>query len=162
MTDSQKALEALTKAGVEFVVIGGAAMVAHGSAYVTRDLDICYGRSVENIRRLAQALQPFHPQLRGAPAGPPFHFDEGTIKRGLNFTLTTDLGDIDILGEVAGLGSFAMVRAASETMAIYERDCLVLTLEGLTKAKRAAGRPRDLEALKEIEALRDFRRKAGK
>lgn len=58
MINLQKALDALRDAGVEFVLIGGAAMVAHGSAQVTQDLDICYGRSRENIGRLVSALAP--------------------------------------------------------------------------------------------------------
>jgi len=63
-------------------------------------------RTNKNMERLAKALQPFHPVLRGAPPGLPFRCDAKTIASGLNFTLTTDLGDLDFLGEVAGLGFF--------------------------------------------------------
>ena len=158
MIDLQKALHALGDAGVEFVLIGGAAMVAHGSAQVTQDLAICYERSRENIRRLVKALAPYRPRLRGAPADIPFRFDEGTLERGLNFTLTTDLGDLDLFGEVSGLGSYDVVRASSETIQVYERSCKILSLDGLIKAKRASGRPRDLAAIPELEALRELRR----
>ncbi|MFO7567554.1 MAG: hypothetical protein R6X02_33225 [Enhygromyxa sp.] len=75
MTDFAALLRALTEGGVEFIVIGGMAAVAHGSAHVTVDLDIVYGRSDENIERLAAALAPLSPYLRGAPAGLPFRFD---------------------------------------------------------------------------------------
>jgi len=85
----------LADAGVDFVVIGGVAMLVHGSAHVTQDIDFCYSRSRENIRRLTSALLPYHPRLRGAPEGLPFMFDEETIRRGLNFTLSTDLGDVN-------------------------------------------------------------------
>jgi hypothetical protein len=66
------------------------------------------------LERLAKALKPNHPTLRGTPAGLPFHFDAETIARGLNFTLRTDLGDIDFLAEVSGLGGFNSVKAASD------------------------------------------------
>ncbi len=134
-------------------------MVAHGSAQVTQDLDICYERSRENIRRLVRALKSCHPRLRGAPSDVPFRFDVETIERGLNFTLTTDLGDLDLLGEVTGLGLYHLVRASSETMQVYGKSCHILSLDGLIKSKRAAGRPRDLAALPELEALAELRRK---
>jgi hypothetical protein len=159
MIDLPKALNALRDAEVEFVLIGGAAMVAQGSAQVTQDLDLCYQRSHENIHRLVKALSPHRPWLRGAPANIPFQFDEETIKRGLNFTLATDIGEIDLLGEVAGLGPYDAVRALSETMQVYGRGCNILSLEGLIKAKRAAGRPRDLAVIPELEALSELRRK---
>ncbi len=159
MIDLEKALNALRDAEVEFILIGGTAMVAHGSAQGTQDLDILYERSPENIRRLVKALAPCRPRLRGAPFGVPFRFDEETIARGLNFTLTTDLGDLDLLGEVAGLGSFREARSSSETMQVFGRRCNILSLDGLIKAKRAAGRPRDLAALPELEALRELQRK---
>lgn len=161
MINLQKALDVLREAGVEFVLIGGAAMVAQGSAQATQDLDICYERSRDNIGRLVKALAPNHPRLRGAPADIPFRFDEETIEHGLNFTLATDLGDLDLFGEVVGLGSYTAVRAASDTMQVHERDCAVLSLDALIKAKQASGRPRDLAAIPELEALRELRRELG-
>ena len=89
MTDFARLLACLTDARVEFVVIGGFAATAHGSAHVTVDLDIVYRRTTDNIRHLAGALTPLAPYLRGAPPGLPFVFDVGTIMRGLNFTLST-------------------------------------------------------------------------
>ena len=93
MTDFGRLLAALTNAGVEFIVIGGFAATAHGSAFVTVDLDVVYARARENVARLARALEPLGPYLRGAPAGLPFTFDAETISRGLNFTLSTAAGD---------------------------------------------------------------------
>jgi hypothetical protein len=99
-------LTALCEAEVAFVVIGGMAAVAQGSSYVTADLDICYQRQPHNYQRLSQALRPFHPQLRGAPADLPFVLDAATLKAGLNFTLTTASGDLDLKGELTGLGDY--------------------------------------------------------
>ena len=106
MKELPEILKALYDASLEFVVIGGAAMHLQGSAYVTKDVDFCYARTPKNIERLAAALAPYHPRLRGVPEGMPFVFDARAIAQGLNFTLTTDLGDLDFLGEVTGLGSY--------------------------------------------------------
>lgn len=94
--DSRRIISILNEGQVEFVVIGGVAMVAHGSARATFDLDICYARSKENIEKVSRTLGAFHPRLRGAPQDLPFTFDAETIAAGLNFTLTTDLGDLDL------------------------------------------------------------------
>src|SRR5205085_9215273 len=93
-------LPLLARHGVRFVVIGGGAAIAHGSARLTSDVDVVYSRQPENIRNIARALQDAEPYLRGAPPGLPFRWDEQTIKGGLNFTLRTKLGDLDLLGEV--------------------------------------------------------------
>lgn len=157
----EETIRILYDAGVEFVVIGGVAMGLQGSAHLTRDIDFCYARTTKNIERLEKALEPYHPVLRGAPPGLPFRFDAKTIANGLNFTLTTDLGDLDFLGEVSGLGSFQEVLTASETKDIGGVDCRVLSLEGLIKSKTAAGRPRDLYVLPELRALSELKRKTG-
>jgi hypothetical protein len=156
MTDFERSLTVLLDGGVELVVIGGVAMWLQGSAYLTGDLDICYGRSRENIQRLVAALSPFGPRLRGAPSDLPFHLDVPTVVRGLNFTLTTELGDIDLLGEVAGIGTYPEVLGMSTALEILGRMCPVLSLDGLIKAKRTAGRQRDLLVLPELEALREM------
>jgi hypothetical protein len=81
----------LCQAEVAFIVIGGMAAVAQGSAYVTADLDLCYQRHPQNYQRLSEALQPLPPRLRGVPADLPFVLDAATLRAGLNFTLTADI-----------------------------------------------------------------------
>src|SRR5436190_24261688 len=100
VTQFREILELLTRNDVECILIGGLAAMAHGTARATLDVDVVYARKRENIRRLATALAPYKPYLRGAPAGLPFKFDEATVRAGLNFTLRTTLGDVDLLGEV--------------------------------------------------------------
>lgn len=108
-------LATLTNADVRFVVIGGVALVLRGSVRLTVDLDICYARDGDNLQRLADALAPHHPRLRGAPPELPFLWDAQTLRSGLNFTLKTDLGDLDVLGEVTGIGGYdAVARLATE------------------------------------------------
>lgn len=149
----ETAVRALCDAGVDFVIIGGVSATFHGSARVTYDLDICYSRDAENLRRLAAALAPFHPRPRDFPAGLPFVWDDGTLGRGTVFTLQTDIGEIDLLAEVAGLGLFADVVNHSIVVDAFDRQVSTLNIHGLIRAKRAAGREKDMAALPELESL---------
>lgn len=99
------------------------------------------------------ALAPFQPYLRGAPAGLPFRLDEPTVARGLNFTLTTTLGDIDLLGEIVGGGTFDDLQPHARLVRVFEREMACLTLPMLIQVKRAAGRPRDFDVVAELEAI---------
>lgn len=156
MIQLRQAIEAFARHEVEFIIVGGVAMNLHGSAHVTFDLDICYARQRENLRRIVAALSSYRPRLRGLPENLPFIWDEQTLQSGTNFTLTTDLGDIDLLGEVAGVGSYADALAASVSVPLYGIECRTLTLNSLIASKRAANRPKDLLALPELEALREI------
>lgn len=157
MVKAELLLNALRQADVAFVVIGGMAAVAQGSSYVTADLDICYQRQPINYQRVSSALLPFKPRLRNAPADLPFVLDAATIKAGLNFTLTTEAGDLDLWGEVAGLGTYEVVKSYAEEMELYHHRVWVLNLEGLILSKQAAGRPKDLGLLPELRALQELR-----
>ena len=161
MTDFAHLLKCLTIGNVEFIVIGGFAATAHGSAHVTVDLDVVYRRTPENVLHLVRALEPLSPYLRGAPPGLPFHFDVATIERGLNFTLATSAGDLDLLGEVTGGGTYDVLLAHSDLREVFDRECRFVNLEMLIRLKRAAGRPKDLERIAELEALLQERRSQG-
>ena len=143
----------LAKAQVEVIVIGGLAAQAHGSARITQDTDFLYRRTRQNIERLTAALSPYQPYLRGAPPGLPFRFDPPTVQRGLNFTLETTLGDVDLLGDLAGAGGYEAVLPHAVRLPVLGDDVLVIDLPWLIRTKRAAGRPKDLEAIAELEAL---------
>jgi hypothetical protein len=153
VTDFSRLLAALADGGVEFIVVGGLAAVAHGAARLTQDVDVVYSRSAGNIRRLVKAMTPLTPYLRGAPRGLPFNLDEETMRRGLNFTLTTVAGDIDLLGEIVGGGGFEDLKSHTVSITLFGKVCLCLDLPTLIRVKRAAGRARDLEAISELEAL---------
>jgi len=153
------AVQALCNAQVDFVLIGGWSAILHGSAYVTNDLDICFDRDRANLKRLADALTPYHPKLRDLPAGLPFVWDEATLRNGTTFTLDTDLGMIDLLAEVTGLGGFAEVAAEAVEVEAFGRTIRTLDLPGLIRAKRAAGREKDLRVLPELEGLLEAREK---
>lgn len=154
MPDFGDLIGRLVDGDVRFVIIGGISLVIHGSSRVTRDLDICYARDAQNIERLARALRPLSPTLRGAPADLPFVLDAATLKAGLNFTLTSTAGAIDLFGEVSGIGTFDVALRLSEPVTLYEHVVNVLTLDGLERAKRAAGRMKDLLDLADILEIR--------
>lgn len=154
LNDFQRLLDSLMVNRVEFVIIGGVALVLHGSSRVTQDLDICYSRSPENLERLAAALAPFRPTLRGAPPGLPFTLDARSLQSGLNFTLSAEPGDIDILGEVPGVGDYDKVSVDAVPMEVYGHQVLVMSLTALEQAKRAAGRLKDIADLAEIQDIR--------
>ena len=98
-TDFKGLLRRLLESRVEFIIVGGVACNVHGSARATFDVDVVYARTADNIDRLVNALAPIQRYLRGAPRGLPFTFDAKTTRAGLNFTLITSLGDIDLPGE---------------------------------------------------------------
>lgn len=153
MTDFAALIRLLSQHNVEWILIGGAAATAHGSARLTQDLDIVYRRTPNNIARLAACLAPYHAYLRDAPPSLPFRLDAETIQRGLNFTLTTDLGALDLFGEIPGGGSYENLQRDTVEIKLFGVVCRCLSLRRLIDVKRAAGRPRDLEVVAELEAL---------
>ena len=148
-------LNALASSGVSFVIIGGVAATVHGSARLTSDLDVVYERSRENMARVVAALSPLEPYLRGAPAGLPFRFDVETLRRGLNFTLTTTAGPLDLLGELSGVGDYRAVYEVSEDVTLFGSVHRCINLDALIVSKLAAGRTKDFEAVAELEMIRD-------
>lgn len=157
-TQFAELITTLADAQVEFVVLGGVAVNAHGHVRGTEDLDICYARGRDNLARLAAALAPFGFWLRGGGRELPFVVDEKTLRSGLNFTLRSDrLGDLDLLGEVAGLGQYEQIAPTAVELILYGRTVRVVSLDQLERSKQAAGRPKDLIDLEAIRAIRTRR-----
>jgi hypothetical protein len=150
-------LSALADAQVGVILIGGVAARAHGASRFTQDIDFAYARDDTNLERLATALAPAAPYLRGAPPGLPFEWSVATLRRGLNFTLTTSWGDVDLFGEIPGGGGYEELLPHSEEVTAFGRPVRLLSLDWLIHVKRAAGRPKDLEVLAELEVIRDER-----
>lgn len=160
MSDLARLIRTLTNAHVEFIVVGGVAANAHGAARVTADVDVVYARDAENLGRVVAALVPLEPYLRGAPPGLPFEWSADTLRAGLNFTLTTTAGPIDLLGEIVGGGGYDDLLPHSTVVQAFDADIRLLDLPWLIKVKRAAGRPKDLEVIAELEALQEELRRA--
>jgi hypothetical protein len=158
MAEIAQGLKLFTDFSVDCVVVGGVAAGARGSSQVTFDVDVCYSRQPNNLIRLTKALRSVNATLRGAPKDLPFLLDEETLRRGLNFTFDTDIGKIDILGEVQGVGTYEDCKVHSTEVELFGHLYRVLSLEKLIAAKRAAGRSKDLSVLPELEAILEQRR----
>lgn len=143
----------LSEAGVEFVIVGGVAIRSHGGNYVTEDLDICYLRTNDNLRKIANVLTPLKPRPRNFPENLPYVFDWTTLQHGTNFTFETSMGDLDLLGEVKGVGSYHDLVPVSIQVDLDAIPTQILSIPSLIVAKRAAGRPKDEAGLVVLEAL---------
>jgi hypothetical protein len=148
-------LKLLGRLEVSVVIVGGAAASLLGSAQLTNDLDVCYARNPPNLEKLATALQSVHARLRGAPDNLPFILDAETLRKGLNFTFVTEIGTLDLLGEVRGVGFYEEVLAGSVMYELFGYKFPVIEIGKLIIAKRAAGRPKDLILIPELEAIQE-------
>ena len=148
----ERLLRLLADANANIIVIGAVAMTMRDADFVTQDLDLCYQQSPQNAERMCRALAPVCPAIRSA-------FTDtidllATDPRGGNFK--TDLGDIDLLVEVAGLGNYETVSHYTTLVTLEDITVQALTLDGLIKAKEAAGRPKDLVHLITLRALKEM------
>jgi hypothetical protein len=147
-------LRHLVAHGVDFVVVGGIAMIMHGSPRVTRDLDICYSADPTNLDVLGAALIELDARLRDVPDDVPFVPDGRMLRRTMILTLTTREGPIDLIAQPPGAPSFQELRSRAERVDVDGVAVLVASLDDLTVMKKAAGRARDQVDLAELEALR--------
>ncbi len=144
-----------SKAGVDFVIVGGIAIRSHGGNYITEDLDICYSRTRDNLKRLASVLEPLKPRPRGMDQKLPYIFDWTTLQHGTNFTFTTTMGDVDLLGEVKGIGIYDDLIENSIKVDLDGYATHILSIPSLIIAKTAAARPKDEAGLKVLYALQE-------
>ncbi len=151
-------LDALDRNEVEFVVIGGVAGLAHGSAYPTYDLDIAYARDARNLERMAQALRDIGVTLRGAPEDLPFQVDAKTLDAGMNFTFLTEFGEFDILGHVDGIRGYEELRAHAKLQEVAGIPVRVASLNHLIGMKRRVDRTKDQLMVEEYVVMERLHR----
>ena len=150
------AVRAFQEAGIDFVVIGGLAMVAHGSSYITRDVDVAYSIDNDNLKRLATFLSAINPRLLGGSTSDQIVITITALQRVKFLNLFTDLGEIDVMREIAGVESFAGLWERAVAMDMGGFTVRVASLDDLIAMKRAANRPKDqlhLFELMQIKAL---------
>ncbi len=152
MQSFTRLLERLADSGIDFVIVGGYAAVAHGSTIVTRDLDICALLTAENIAALRRALADFHPRHRMTPQRLSF-LDHPQGQSLQNLYLETDAGVLDISSEITGVGDVTRLSEKAERLTINGREFRVMALDDLIAAKQAIGREKDLLAVKELRAI---------
>jgi hypothetical protein len=122
--------EILISESVEYIVVGGQAEWLFGSSRATFDVDLCYRRTRDNLRRLASALRILKPSLRNASPDLPFQIDEQSLALGCNFTFRTPFGDLDLLGYLEPLGDYDAIIKNATTIDI---GGLTLNLISLVK-----------------------------
>jgi hypothetical protein len=151
-------LQLLSEAEVHFIVVGAYASIAHGSQQVTNDLDFCHERTRSNYKNLMKVLGPLHARPVDIPLDLRVPFDESSLSQGTNFTLDTDLGRLDLLGELSGVGGYHELLPNSISIEIAGTLCRVASLADIIRSKEAADRPKDRLALPELRALLEAKR----
>jgi predicted nucleotidyltransferase len=155
-------LRALVAHGVDFVVVGGIAMIYQGSARLTQDLDICFDPAQANLDALGTTLVELGASLRGVPDDVPFVPDGRALRRLSIVTLDTSAGPIDLLRDPAGAPPYDQLRRRADRVETDGMAILVASLDDLEAMKRAAGRPKDRIDLEEIDVIRRLRGRADR
>ena len=145
---------ALVRAGVDFVVIGGVAVVVQASPRFTRDLDISYATDTANLERLGALLVALGARLRGVEEDLPFTPDARTLRHAQTLTLTTRDGDLDLLVDPPGSPGYPALRRHADVVNLDGHPVRIASLEDLIEMKRAAGRPQDETDLESLEVAR--------
>lgn len=157
MSNHLTLLHRLVQADIDFIIVGGYAAIIHGCNYVTQDIDICCVFDPENLLSLQATLLDLHPIHRMTPGRQPLLLTRENTEQFNNLYLDTDLGRLDCLSTILGLGDFTQVKQASEPIEVEGMRLRVLTLEALLKAKRAMDRPKDQETIRQLKAIKVLR-----
>lgn len=160
MSDLPSLLQRLAHAGVDFVIVGGYAGIVHGCTYVTQDVDIACDFSPANLLALQRAVSDLHPVHRMTPGRKPLELTPDNAVEFRNLYLDTDLGHLDCLGEVQGIGPYEQVKRASQLIEVEGMQLHVLAIDALIRAKQAMHRPRDREAIRQLKAIKELRGKS--
>ena len=155
VSDLQRLLQRLDDAGIAFVLVGGYAAMLHGSSLLTRDVDVCAPLTPANIGKLRDAFRDFHPVHRLAlPRQSFLDVPESGVALD-NLYLDTDLGTLDLLGRITGVGDYERVTRDAVEIELFGRPVRAISLDDLIAAKEALGRDKDLIAAKELRAIRE-------
>jgi predicted nucleotidyltransferase len=157
--NAQEMLRRLTAAGVDFVVIGGMALVLSGSARLTRDLDIVFAPDDANLDALGGVLQGLSARLREVEVDVPFVPDGRTLRNVQLLSLTTSEGWLDVHRNVDGMPPYETLRLNAERLSLGDFSVLVASADDLIAMKREAGRPVDLQDIEELQAIKRLRRR---
>ena len=153
MDDFIDIIDRLIQAEVNFVLVGGLAAVTHGSSMTTQDIDICCDFSTSNLLKLQTALEGTNPVHRMTTNRVQLRLTEENCRTLKTLYLDTDIGQLDCLGEILGIGSFPEVKKQSEAIELDEHPCHILRIEALIVAKQAMGRPKDIETIQQLEVI---------
>lgn len=153
---------ALVEGGVDFVVVGGVAVILQAMPRYTKDLDICYSTVQDNLDALGRVLVAQEARLRGVPETVPFVPDGRTLRQTQIMCLTTPRGDIDLLVAPDGAPSYKTLRRRADIMELSGHRVRIASIEDMLEMKRAAGRPQDVVDVESLEAARRLVRRKPK
>ncbi len=149
--DLRALLEALHDHDVQFIVIGGVAVAAHGFVRGTEDLDLVPDPDPENLKRLTAALAALESTL---PTAGGRHFDPvgdgGVIRRRGNVTTLTRFGALDVVQRAQGVPSYSQLAEDAVDSDLLGVPVRVCSLTRLREMKRAQSRTQDLLDLENL------------
>lgn len=154
MQNLNNLLKLLLENDVDFVLVGGFASALYGSTMVTRDIDVCYACTPENIGSLREILKDLNPVHRQSPQKLSFIEVPKSLHNLNGFYLTTDLGPLDILNQITGVGDFDRVKSRSIEINLFGYKCKVISIDDLIEAKKAIGRNKDLLVVDELKTIK--------
>lgn len=157
--DFYNLLELLANNSVDFVLVGGFAGVVYGCTYVTQDIDICCDFSTANLLRLQKAVGNLNPVHRMTAGRRKLELTAENCNQFKNLYLDTDIGQLDCLSFIEGIGDYQKVKEASRTIKLEKMQLYVLSLDSLIDAKKAMKRPRDKAVVVELEGIKKLRDK---
>lgn len=151
MVDLFELVTRLSKSNIDFILIGGYASCIHGASTITQDLDICCKFNEDNLINLMGILKEINPVHRMIPNRIPLDISKENLHTFKNLYIDTDLGQLDCLSYVDGIGDYEAVEKYCEIFELDETRLKILSIEGLIKAKSFLGRDKDLLTIKELE-----------
>ena len=157
--DFYNLLELLANNGVDFVLVGGFAGVVYGCTYVTQDIDVCCDFSTANLLRLQKALGNLNPVHRMTGSRRKLELTADNCNQFKNLYLDTDIGQLDCLSFIEGIGDYQKVRESSRAIRLEKIQLYVLSIDSLIDAKKAMKRPRDKAVVIELEGIKKLRDK---
>ena len=146
------------QAGVDFVIVGGFAGVVHGCTYVTQDIDICCNFSADNLLALQKGISDLHPVHRMTPNRKKLKLTKQTCGQFKNLYLDTNIGQLDCLSFIDGIGDYQQVKLSSKVVEVENIQICVLSVDALIESKKALNRPRDKEAILQLEAIKKLKK----
>ena len=161
MPEPDLIIRRLVERQFEFVLIGGLAAVIHGVTLMTRDADICCRFDTDNLLKLQSILADLHPVHRMTPQRLPLDLTPEFCERLRNLYLSTDLGTLDCLSEVAGLGNYDEVLRHSIEMRLWGATSRILSIDALIRAKQATNRSHDRQAIAQLQIIKARQTQAG-
>jgi hypothetical protein len=155
-------IDRLCDNGVEFVIIGGLAGTIHGTTRITQDVDICCKFTAGNLLKLYSAVKDVHPVHRINPKRPILVLNSQNADKFKNLYLGTDIGQLDCLDEVKGIGKFDDVCKNAISIQIGDRVYQVLSLDALIKSKKSLNRLQDKQDILQLQAIKETKQREEK